>query len=109
MATICAASKLVVDSMMAWYPLAATGYQRQPSTLTDSIGIFSIINTYERTLNSSGMHTEGVATSLLADITATKVLPLAFSQRMQLSIEHEYKNFINLVIKARKIVQQQVD
>ncbi|NIG87769.1 signal peptide peptidase SppA [Serratia symbiotica] len=116
LAKIRAAGKPVVVSMggMAasggyWISTPADYIIASPSTLTGSIGIFGIINTYERTLDSIGVHTDGVATSPLADITATKALPPAFSQIMQLSIEHGYKNFIDLVAKARKMVPQRVD
>ncbi|VAX76920.1 Protease 4 [Serratia symbiotica] len=116
LAEIRSAGKPVVVSMggMAasggyWISTPADYIIASPSTLTGSIGIFGIMNTYERMLDSIGVHTDGVATSPLADITATKALPAAFSQRMQLSIENGYKNFIELVAKARKMVPQQVD
>ena len=56
-----------------------------------------------------GVHTDGVATSPLADIAVTKALPQEFSQMMQLNIENGYKNFLDLVAKSRKMTPQQVD
>lgn len=116
LAEIRAAGKPVVVSMGGmgasggyWISTPADYIIASPSTLTGSIGIFGIITTYERTLDSIGVHTDSVVTSPLADITITKTLPQALSKRMQLSIDHGYKNFINLVSKARNIAPQQVD
>ncbi|WON78568.1 signal peptide peptidase SppA [Serratia sp. UGAL515B_01] len=111
-----AAGKPVVVSMggMAasggyWISAPADYIIASPSTLTGSIGIFGVINTYENTLSSIGVHTDGVATSPLADLAVTKALPSAFSQMMQLNIENGYKNFIDLVSSTRKMTPEQVD
>ncbi|MCP1106376.1 signal peptide peptidase SppA [Serratia nevei] len=116
LAAVRAAGKPVVVSMggMAasggyWVSTPADYIIASPSTLTGSIGIFGIINTYEKTLDTLGVHTDGVATSPLADIAVTKALPQEFSQMMQLNIENGYKNFIELVAKSRKMTPQQVD
>ncbi|WP_028127470.1 S49 family peptidase [Serratia marcescens] len=115
-AAVRAAGKPVVVSMggMAasggyWVSTPADYIIASPSTLTGSIGIFGIINTYEKTLDTLGVHTDGVATSPLADIAVTKALPQEFSQMMQLNIENGYKNFLDLVAKSRKMTPQQVD
>ncbi|AGO55536.1 signal peptide peptidase SppA [Serratia plymuthica] len=116
LAAVRAAGKPVVVSMggMAasggyWVSTPADYIIASPSTLTGSIGIFGVINTYEQTLDSIGVHTDGVATSPLADLAVTKALPPEFSQMMQLNIENGYKNFIDLVAKSRKMTPQQVD
>lgn len=116
LAAVRAAGKPVVVSMggMAasggyWVSTPADYIIASPGTLTGSIGIFGIINTYEKTLDTLGVHTDGVATSPLADIAVTKALPQEFSQMMQLNIENGYKNFLDLVAKSRKMTPQQVD
>lgn len=116
LAAVRASGKPVVVSMggMAasggyWVSTPADYIIASPSTLTGSIGIFGIINTYEKTLDTLGVHTDGVATSPLADIAVTKALPQEFSQLMQLNIENGYKNFLDLVAKSRKMTPQQVD
>ncbi|EPC6173050.1 signal peptide peptidase SppA [Serratia marcescens] len=116
LAAVRAAGKPVVVSMggMAasggyWVSTPADYIIASPSTLTGSIGIFGIINTYEKTLDTLGVHTDGVATSPLADIAVTKALPQEFSQMMQLNIGNGYKNFLDLVAKSRKMTPQQVD
>ncbi|AHG18294.1 protease 4 [Chania multitudinisentens RB-25] len=116
LAAVRAAGKPVVVSMggMAasggyWVSTPADYIIASPSTLTGSIGIFGVINTYENTLSSIGVHTDGVSTSPLADLAVTKALPSEFSQMMQLNIENGYKNFIDLVANARKMTPEQVD
>lgn len=111
-----AAGKPVVVSMggMAasggyWVSTPANYIIASPNTLTGSIGIFGVINTVENSLDSIGVHTDGVATSPLADVTLTKALPPEVQQMMQLSIEYGYKNFLGLVAKARNKTPEQVD
>jgi len=111
-----AAGKPIVVSMggMAasggyWISTPADYIIASPNTLTGSIGIFGVINTVENTLSSIGVYTDGVATSPLADVTLTKVLPAEVSEMMQLSIEYGYKNFINLVAKSRHKTPEQID
>ncbi|VYU61063.1 signal peptide peptidase SppA [Metakosakonia massiliensis] len=111
-----AAGKPVVVSMggMAasggyWISTPANYIVANPSTLTGSIGIFGVINTVENSLDSIGVHTDGVATSPLADVSVTKALPPEVQQMMQLSIENGYKRFITLVADARKSTPEQVD
>ncbi|MGL5601510.1 MAG: signal peptide peptidase SppA [Silvania sp.] len=111
-----AAGKPVVVSMggMAasggyWISTPANYIVANPSTLTGSIGIFGVINTLENSLDYLGVHTDGVATSPLADIAVTKALPPEVSQMMQLSIENGYKRFITLVADSRKKTPEQID
>jgi protease-4 len=111
-----AAGKPVVVSMggMAasggyWISTPASYIVANPSTLTGSIGIFGVINTVENSLDSIGVHTDGVSTSPLADISLTKALPPEAQQMMQLSIENGYKRFITLVAQARKSTPEQID
>ncbi len=92
-----------------WISTPANYIIASPSTLTGSIGIFGIINTFEDTLGGIGVHTDGVATSPLADLSITKALPPEFAQMMQLNIENGYKNFITLVGKARNKTPEEVD
>lgn len=111
-----AAGKPVVVSMggMAasggyWISTPANYIVANPSTLTGSIGIFGVINTMENSLDYLGVHTDGVATSPLADVAVTKALPPEVSQMMQLSIENGYKRFITLVADSRKKTPEQID
>ncbi|MFU1624785.1 signal peptide peptidase SppA [Escherichia coli] len=107
-----AAGKPVVVSMggMAasggyWISTPANYIVANPSTLTGSIGIFGVINS----LDSIGVHTDGVSTSPLADVSITRALPPEAQQMMQLSIENGYKRFITLVADARHSTPEQID
>ena len=111
-----AAGKPVVVSMggMAasggyWISTPANYIVANPSTLTGSIGIFGVINTVENSLDYLGVHTDGVSTSPLADVSMTKSLPPEVSEMMQLSIENGYKRFITLVADSRKKTPEQID
>ncbi|EDR8055850.1 signal peptide peptidase SppA [Salmonella enterica subsp. salamae] len=111
-----AAGKPVVVSMggMAasggyWISTPANYIVASPSTLTGSIGIFGVINTVENSLSSIGVHSDGVSTSPLAEISMTKALSPEVQQMMQLSIEYGYKRFITLVAEARKRTPEQID
>lgn len=111
-----AAGKPVVVSMggMAasggyWISTPANYIVASPSTLTGSIGIFGVINTVENSLSSIGVHSDGVSTSPLAEISMTKALSPEVQQMMQLSIEYGYKRFITLVAEARKRTPEQIN
>ncbi|EKA6602352.1 signal peptide peptidase SppA [Salmonella enterica] len=111
-----AAGKPVVVSMggMAasggyWISTPANYIVASPSTLTGSIGIFGVINTVENSLSSIGVHSDGVSTSPLAEISMTKALSPEVQQMMQLSIEYGYRRFITLVAEARKRTPEQID
>ncbi|MFV0548822.1 MAG: signal peptide peptidase SppA [Limnobaculum xujianqingii] len=92
-----------------WISTPADYIISSPSTLTGSIGIFGVINTFENSLDAIGVHTDGVSTSPLADATITKALPPQFSEMMQLTIENGYRTFINLVAKSRHKTPAEVD
>ncbi len=92
-----------------WISTPADYIVAAPSTLTGSIGIFGVINTVENSLSSIGVHTDGVATSPLADVATTKALPTEVQQLMQLTIENGYRNFVGLVAKSRHKTPEQIN
>lgn len=92
-----------------WVSTPANYIIASPSTLTGSIGIFGVINTVENSLDAIGVHTDGVATSPLADVALTKALPPEMQQMMQLTIENGYKHFIGLVAASRGKTPEQID
>ncbi|WP_243690068.1 signal peptide peptidase SppA, partial [Cronobacter sakazakii] len=92
-----------------WISTPANYIVANPSTLTGSIGIFGVINTVENSLDAIGVHTDGVATSPLADVSVTKALPPEVQKLMQLTIENGYQRFIGLVAQSRNKTPQQID
>lgn len=106
--TVRKAGKPIVVSMSGlaasggyWIALPANYIIASPSTLTGSIGIFGVINTIERLLNKIGVHSDGVSTSPLSDISSTKALPAITQQIIQLNINNAYQHFISLVADQR--------
>ncbi|WP_099350431.1 signal peptide peptidase SppA [Erwinia amylovora] len=92
-----------------WVSTPADYIIASPNTLTGSIGIFSVINTVENSLEAIGVHTDGVSTSPLADVASTRALPAEVQQMTQLSIDKGYQNFIDLVAKSRHMTPGEID
>ncbi|WP_392553190.1 signal peptide peptidase SppA [Orbus wheelerorum] len=80
-----------------------------PNTITGSIGIFGIIPTFENSLAHIGIHTDGVSTSPLADISVSKDLSDDANQLIQMNIENGYDNFVSLVAESRNMSTEDVD
>lgn len=92
-----------------WISTPANYIVASASTLTGSIGIFSVVNTLENSLQAIGIHTDGVSTSPLASLSVTKTLEPEVQQLLQLGVESGYRRFISLVAASRDKTLQQVD
>jgi protease IV len=92
-----------------WIASAADHIIANASTVTGSIGIFGIINTFENSFSHIGLHADGVATSPLADFSANKPLSRTLSELIQINIEKGYDQFIQLVATARNKSLQEVE
>lgn len=110
------AGKPVVASMSSlaasggyWISMSADRIVAQPTTLTGSIGIFSVITTFEKGLNELGVYTDGVGTSPFSDVGLTTGLSEGASQAFQMGIEHGYQRFTNLVSTNRDIPIDELD
>ncbi len=110
------AGKPVVISMSSlaasggyWISMSADKIIAQPTTLTGSIGIFSVITTFEKGLNKFGVHNDGVGTSPFSDSGITRGLTKGASEAIQLGIEHGYQRFIGLVSESRAMSLESVD
>ncbi|AKC60000.1 signal peptide peptidase SppA [Blochmannia endosymbiont of Polyrhachis (Hedomyrma) turneri] len=73
------------------------------NTLTGSIGIFGIINTFEKVLNNFGIYNDGVTTSPLVNIGINKTLSPEYIQMIQININKSYDYFITTVAQSRHI------
>lgn len=110
------AGKPVVVSMSSlaasggyWISMSADKIVAQPTTLTGSIGIFSVITTFEKGFTKLGISTDGVGTSPFSGDGITTGLSDGASQVFQLGIEHGYKRFISLVGSNRDMSLDEVD
>ncbi|MCR3756305.1 MAG: protease IV, a signal peptide peptidase [Candidatus Westeberhardia cardiocondylae] len=92
-----------------WVSTASDYIIADSNTLTGSIGIFGIINTFNRLLDNIGVHVDGVSTSLLAGITSTKLLPNEYLEMVKINVENGYRSFIELVAKSRNKTLLEVD
>lgn len=92
-----------------WVASAADHIVASSTTLTGSIGVFGVVKTYEKTLAHIGVHTDGVATSPMVDASISKPLPSSLSQFLQISVEKNYRDFIELVATARRKTFAEVD
>ncbi|MGS0729244.1 S49 family peptidase, partial [Shewanella sp. 0m-11] len=79
------------------------------TTLTGSIGIFGMITTFEDSLASIGVHTDGVGTSEWAGFSVTKGLSPQIEAIIQRHIERGYQDFISLVASERDMSLDYVD
>ncbi|TKB50539.1 signal peptide peptidase SppA [Ferrimonas sediminicola] len=111
-----AAGKTVVSSMGSvaasggyWISANADRIYAQPNTITGSIGIIGIIQTFEETAKTIGVNMDGVGTTEMAGLNVFKPLPDAFKRIMQMNLNKGYADFINLVSSARGIPAEQVD
>jgi len=111
-----AAGKPVVASMGSvaasggyWIAASSDKIIAQPTTITGSIGIFGMINTFENSLETIGVFTDGVGTKELAGVSITRDLPQGFKELMQTHIEHGYREFLSLVATSRGMTIEQVD
>lgn len=111
-----AAGKPVVASMATyaasggyWISASADEIFAEPSTITGSIGIFGMMTTFERTLEYVGVRTDGVGTTDLAGMSATRGLSAGIKQIIQMNIERGYERFINLVATERSMTVKDVD
>jgi len=110
------AGKPVVVSMSSlaasggyWISMSADKIIAQPTTLTGSIGIFSVITTFEKGFNKLGIYTDGVGTSPFSKEGISTGISEGAAQAFQMGIEHGYHRFISLVGNNRDMSLEAVD
>jgi protease-4 len=92
-----------------WLSATADEIVSEATTITGSIGIFSVVTTYEKTLSDLGVHTDGVGTTANTTGLSTLVgINEAMSGVLQARVEHGYDQFVNLVAKGRSMEKEQV-
>jgi protease IV len=111
------AGKPVVVSMSSYaasggYYIAAAANQifASPTTITGSIGVFSYIPTFQRTLEKLGIKVDGIGTTPLAgDLRIDRALGPATKQLLQASVDHAYAQFVRRVADGRKKSFEDID
>src|ERR1700736_2682658 len=115
--TLRKAGKPVVVSMSTYaasggYYISAAANQifASPTTLTGSIGVFSVVPTFQRTLEKLGVKVDGIGTTPLAgDMRVDRPIGPAARQILQTSVEHAYVQFLLRVGEGRKKTVEDVD
>lgn len=85
-----------------WIAANADEIWATPTTLTGSIGVFSILPTFETSLQNLGINTDGYGTNNLADSMRldTPLDPMT-SNVLQQNVENIYRRFISIVAEGR--------
>jgi protease-4 len=111
------AGKPVVVSMSTYaasggYYISAAANQifASPTTLTGSVGVFSVVMTFQRTLEKFGVKVDGLGTTPLAGgMRIDRTLSQPTRQILQSSVEHAYAQFLQRVGDGRKKTVDEVD
>lgn len=111
------AGKPVVVSMSSYaasggYYIAAAANQiyASPTTITGSIGVFSYIPTFQRTLEKIGVNVDGIGTTPLAgDMRFDRALGPITKQVLQATVDHAYQQFLRRVADGRKKPVDDID
>jgi protease IV len=93
-----------------WISMAADQIYASPSTITGSIGIFGMFPTIQRSLDSLGIHTDGIGSSKWAgELRLDRAMSDDAKALVQLMIEDGYDDFISKVAMHRNMEQADVD
>lgn len=95
-----------------WVAAPADQIWASPVTITGSIGIFSILPTFEQAFTTLGLSMDGIGTTALAGSAAESIsrgMNPMLAQVLQSSTESGYDKFLALVAEARGMTPQQVD
>ena len=111
------AGKPVVVSMSTYaasggYYISAAANEifASPTTLTGSIGVFSVVPTFEHTLEKLGVKIDGIGTTPLAGgMRLDRSLSADTREILQTSVDHAYAEFLERVGEGRKKSVEDID
>ena len=93
-----------------WIAAPADQIWASPTTITGSIGIFGAFPTFERSLKSLGITSDGVGTTKLSDaFDPSRPLNDLVAQSMNLVIEQSYRRFVQRVADGRNMQPEAVE
>ncbi len=93
-----------------WMAASADQIWAAPTTITGSIGIFGAFPTFEKSLKSLGIASDGVGTTKLSDaFDPSRPLNELVAQSMQQVIEQGYRRFIQRVAEGRNMMPEAVE
>jgi len=116
-AALQAAGKPVVASMSSaaasggyWIAVGADRIFASPATITGSIGIFGMLPTFQRSLETLGVGVDGVGSTIWAgEFRPDREMSEHAKQLFQLIIDDGYDDFISRVAEYRKMDKDEVD
>lgn len=93
-----------------WIAANADEIWASAATITGSIGIFAAIPTFENSLASIGIHSDGVGTTQLASgLNVSRPLAPPLEEAVQMTLDHGYQQFLSLVATGRNMKMEQVE
>ena len=93
-----------------WIAAQADQIWATPTTITGSIGIFGAFPTFEKSLKSLGITSDGVGTTKLSDaFDPSRPLNDVIAQSMNQMIERGYQRFIQRVAQGRNMEPEAVE
>ncbi|MDD3815127.1 MAG: signal peptide peptidase SppA [Desulfocapsaceae bacterium] len=92
-----------------WIAANADEIWASPATITGSIGIFAAFPTFENSLASLGIHSDGFGTTPLASgLNMSRSLSPPLEVAVQMTLEYGYQQFLSLVAKGRRMDMEKV-
>lgn len=92
-----------------WIAADADEIWASEATITGSIGIFGAIPTFEKTLASLGVRSDGIGTTpLAAGLDLTQPLPDPLKNAIQQAVTHSYNRFLDIVSSGRELEKLRV-
>jgi len=92
-----------------WMATPADQIWAAPTTITGSIGAFGVLPNMQRGLDKLGIHSDGLGTTSIAGgIRADRALPSELKQVMQLTMQHIYRSFLQVVASGRQLPVEKV-
>lgn len=93
-----------------WVSSTANKIFASETTITGSIGVFTIFPTFERSLDYLGIHSDGIGTtSLSGAMNNFEEISPVFKRVLQNSVEATYTKFLSLVSEGRGLSIEQAD
>jgi len=93
-----------------WIAAPANQIWATPTTITGSIGVWGAFPTFERSLKSLGVTSDGVGTTKLSDaFDPSRPLNDLIAQSMRQIIEQSYRRFIQRVAEGRNMQPEAVE
>lgn len=93
-----------------WIATASDEIWAQPTTITGSIGVFSLVTTFEDPLEEYlGINVDGVGTTWMAgSMRSDRDLDPGIGKIFQHSVDHVYREFLSLVAESRELSVEDV-